>query len=59
MTESIRNFGLGPRIGLDIERRVRDAEQVEAELKKEIEKLSVTEQERILKELRSERYGEI
>jgi len=47
MTVSIRNFGLGPRIGLDIERRVKDAEQVEAELVEKVKKLDDREQEKL------------
>jgi len=51
MTESIRNFGLGLRIGLGATRAVKDAEQVEEELIEEIKKLDDREQEKLLKQL--------
>lgn len=56
MIDPIRNFGLDPRIGLGVTERVRHAEQVEEELIEEIKKLSVHEQEKLLKDLREERY---
>lgn len=59
MNESIRNFGLGPRIGLGATPRAKAAERTEAELIKKktekIKKLPVREQEKMLEELREDK----
>lgn len=51
LTESIRNFGRGPRIGLGYTKAVKGAEQVEAKLIEKVKKLPDREQEKLLKQL--------